>query len=137
MPKEDYLQKYLEKLSRVIAAMLGFREKGFPEESLKLADEVFKELYKVDTEELAVMPLNEFRKIIVQANHTASYLEVIVQLTLETARNNELKQATENAKCLSVKALTLLELLSEKDKTFSFEREALMVELRLLVDKDH
>ena len=39
MPKEDYLLKYLEKLSRVIAAMLGLRDKGFPEDALKLADE--------------------------------------------------------------------------------------------------
>ena len=39
MPKEDYLLKYLEKLSRVIAAMLGFRDKGFPEDALQLADE--------------------------------------------------------------------------------------------------
>ena len=47
MPKEDYLLKYLEKLSRVIAAMLGFMTKDSPEDALKLADETYKELLSI------------------------------------------------------------------------------------------
>jgi hypothetical protein len=136
MPKEDYLQKYLEKLSRVIAAMLGFRDKGFPEDALKLSDEVFRELYHVDTDELSVMPLERFKEIIIKANHTTSYLETIAHLTLESARNKELINAIQ-AHSLYSKSLMLLELLCQKDKTFSFEREALMAELSLLVRKDN
>jgi hypothetical protein len=52
MPKEDYLLKYLEKLSRVIAAMLGLRDKGFPEDTLKLADETYKELLSIHLEDI-------------------------------------------------------------------------------------
>jgi hypothetical protein len=136
MPKEDYLQKYLEKLSRVIAAMLGFREKGFPEEALQLADETFKEMMNINTDELAMMPLGRFHEVITKANHTASYLEIIAHLTLESARNKELQKAA-NSQSLYAKSLMLFELLCQKDKTFSFEREALMVELSLLVHKDN
>ena len=64
MPKEDYLLKYLEKLSRVIAAMLGFRDKGFPEDGLRLADETFKEMMDIDLEELTIMPVDKFIEII-------------------------------------------------------------------------
>ena len=54
MPKEDYLLKYLEKLSRVIAAMVGFRDKGFPEDALRLVDETYKELLDFNLDELDV-----------------------------------------------------------------------------------
>jgi len=60
MPKEDYLLKYLEKLSRVIAAMLGLRDKGFPEDALHLADETYKELLALNLETISDMPVDEF-----------------------------------------------------------------------------
>lgn len=61
MPKEDYLLKYLEKLSRVIAAMLGLRDKGFPEDALKLADETYKELLSIHLEDIKKTPSDEFK----------------------------------------------------------------------------
>lgn len=74
MPKEDYLLKYLEKLSRVIAAMLGFREKGFSDESLRLADETFKELLNFNLEELAVLPVEKFIDLIRNEKFNSSYI---------------------------------------------------------------
>ena len=64
MPKEDYLLKYLEKLSRVIAAMLGLRDKGFPEDALRLADETYKELLTIHLDDISTIPANEFIEII-------------------------------------------------------------------------
>ena len=92
MPKEDYLQKYLEKLSRVIAAMLGFRDKGFPEDALRLVDETYKELLDVDLEELAVMPVEKFIAIIKKESYSATHLELLAQLTHETANSFSAKK---------------------------------------------
>lgn len=64
MPKEDYLLKYLEKLSRVIAAMVGFRVAGFPEDALRIADETYKELFGLNLDELEVMPIERFTELI-------------------------------------------------------------------------
>ena len=87
MPKEDYLLKYLEKLSRVIAAMLGFRDTGFPDDGLRLADETYKEMLDADLDELISMPVDLFIERVRKENYTASYLQALAQLTHETANS--------------------------------------------------
>lgn len=130
MPKEDYLLKYLEKLGRVIAAMLGFREKGFPEDSLRLADETFKELLKFDIDELAIMPVEKFIEIVRAEKYNTSYLESLAQMTYETAKACLTQGNNEKANLFFSKSLHLYYLLNEKDKTFSFEREMMIDELK-------
>ncbi len=133
MPKEDYLLKYLEKLSRVIAAMFGFRDKGFPEDALQLADEAFKELLKLDVDELAIMPLEKFISTIKENNYSSSYLELMAQLAEETAKSLILNGKNNDSLQFYAKSLNLFYLLNEKDKTFSFDREKKIKELELLI----
>ncbi|MDD4971670.1 MAG: hypothetical protein PHT07_19765 [Paludibacter sp.] len=132
MPKEDYLLKYLEKLSRVIAAMLGFREKGFPEEGLHLADETYKEMLDIDLDELVIMPVEAFIEKVRKENYNPSYLETLARLTHETANTFTVQGNEPNAKNFYLKCLHLYRLLNEKDKTFSFERELLISELEII-----
>ncbi|MEI8085444.1 MAG: hypothetical protein WCG93_04425 [Paludibacter sp.] len=136
MPKEDYLLKYLEKLGRVVAAMMGFREKGFPDESLRIADEALKELLNIDFEELTVMPVEKFISIIKNEKYNSSYLEGIAQLTYETAKTLTTLGKKENADSFYSKSLQLYYLQNEKDKTFSFEREMKISELLQLTNKN-
>jgi hypothetical protein len=136
VPKEDYLLKYLEKLSRVIAAMFGFREKGFPEDAIRLADETYKELLNFDVEELAIMPVEKFVEIVRQAGYTITYLEALAKLSLETA---DCYQTLDNellAGRFYLKTLQLYYLLGEKDKMFSFEREMIITELKQLTNSN-
>lgn len=133
MPKEDYLLKYLEKLSRVIAAMLGLRDKGFPEDALRLADEIFTELLDFNTDELAVMPVDLFVETIRKGGYSATHLEIMAQLFHETAKSFFARGNEENADLFYMKTLQLYYLLNEKDKTFSFEREMLIDDLRQII----
>ena len=118
MPKEDYLLKYLEKLSRVIAAMLGFRDKGFPEDGLRLADETYKEMLKIDLDELAVMPVEIFMERIRKEGYNSTYLEAISQLTHETAKSFQTKGNDTNAKNFYLKSLHLYYLLKSSISAF-------------------
>jgi len=129
MPKEDYLLKYLEKLSRVIAAMLGLRDKGFPEDALRLADETYKELLTIHLDDITTIPANEFIEIIKKENYTSAYIEALALITKETAACFEQKNNVVNTRIFNEKALLLYNLLNEKDKTFSFERELIISEL--------
>lgn len=129
MPKEDYLLKYLEKLSRVIAAMLGLRDKGFPEDALRLADETYKELLTIHLDDISTIPANEFIEIIKEENYTSAYIEALAFITKETAACFEQKNNVVNTRTFNEKALLLYNLLNEKDKTFSFERELIISEL--------
>jgi hypothetical protein len=134
MPKEDYLLKYLEKLGRVVAAMLGFRDKGFPEDALRLADETYKELLNFNSEELAVMPVEKFIDIILKAGYSPSYLEALAQLAHETANSFEAGGNKDFSHSFFLKSLHLYYLLNEKDKTFSFEREMIISELKEIIN---
>ena len=135
MPKEDYLLKYLEKLSRVIAAMLGFRDKGFPEDSLRLADETYKELLGFDMEELAIMPIEKFVEVIRKLGYSPTYLDALAQIAHETANSGQAQGKAEFAESFYRKSLQLYYLLNEKDKTFSFEREMIISGLEDTVTK--
>lgn len=136
MPKEDYLLKYLEKLSRVIAAMFGFREKGFPEDAIRLADETYKELLNFDAEELAIMPVDKFVEIVRQAGYTITYLEALAKLSLETADCYQMLAKEALAGSFYLKTLQLYYLLGEKDKMFSYEREMIITELKQLTNSN-
>ena len=132
MPKEDYLLKYLEKLSRVIAAMLGLREKGFPEDALRLADETYNELLTLNLEALTIMPVSEFEILIRRLGYNPTYLDALAKLTVETVRCFVITGNNAKVRIFTEKALLLYSLLTEKDKTFSFEREMIIAELRQL-----
>jgi hypothetical protein len=133
MPKEDYLLKYLEKLSRVIAAMLGFRDKGFPEDAIRLANETFKELLSMDLDAISIMPVGKFAEHVSNSSFTSTYLEALAKLCVETAECYKSTTDFEKMRLFSEKALLLYLLLNEKDKTFSFDREKIISNLKLLV----
>lgn len=132
MPKEDYLLKYLEKLSRVIAAMMGFRDKGFPEDAIRLADETYKELLDLKVEELTDMPVEKFIEIIRKTGYSSTYLETLAQLANETANSFQMQGNELFAQSFYLKTLNLYLFLNDKDKTFSFEREMIIAELEQL-----
>jgi hypothetical protein len=133
MPKEDYLLKYLDKLGRVIAAMLGLREKGFPEDALRLADVTYKELLLLDVEVLANMLVVEFDAHVRRLGFAPTYIEAFAKLTVETACCYANTDDKPKMRIFNEKALLLYCLLSEKDKTFSLEREITISELNQLV----
>ena len=134
MPKEDYLLKYLEKLSRVIAAMFGFREKGYPEDALRLADETLKELIDFKIEDLAIMPVEKFIETIKNIGYSATYLETLAELASEIAENYKFQNNNKFAASFFQKSLALYFLLNEKDKTFSFERESIIAGLKQKIE---
>jgi hypothetical protein len=116
MPKEDYLLKYLEKLSRVVAVMLGLREKGFPEDALRLADEIYNELLNIDLETLSAMSVEDFDRIARKANFNSTYLNALAGLTSETAYCYAAKDDIMKMRLFSEKALLLYLFLNEKAK---------------------
>jgi hypothetical protein len=129
MPKEDYLLKYLEKLSRVIAAMLGFREKGLPENALHLADETFKEWLKLDLVALQQLTSDDFIQLIRNESYNTSYINSMAEICLEIVKSYSAKGDAIRIRLFAEKALLLYLFLNEKDKTFSFEREMIISEL--------
>lgn len=135
MPKEDYLLKYLEKLSRVIAAMLGLREKGCLADAISLADETYKELIGCKVDELVKMPTGEFMELIRKTGYSSAYINALAQLAFETATAFQVQENNQPATSFYRKALELYLFLNEKDKTFSFEREQIISDLKTRIQE--
>lgn len=130
MPKEDYLIKYLEKLSRAVAAMLGFRDKGFPEDAIKLADETFRELVHMNNADIFASTKELFADSVQKAGYSGTYIESMAQLAEQTAEAYAEMGELENAQIFYTNAIHLYDYLNEKDKTFSFEREMKIAALK-------
>lgn len=135
MPKEDYLLKYLEKLSRIIRAMFGMRDNGFPMDSIRLADTTYKELFDSQIDELALMPVEFFAQVISKQGYSSAYLEVLAQIAFETAKAYQQLGNETFADSFYRKTLEIYSQLNEKDKTFSFERERLILEIKKMITK--
>ncbi len=133
MPKEDYLLKFIEKLNRVIAAMIGFQEKGFPEDALRLAQEAYSEMLSVDLASLGSLSEKEFQELLTDKNINASYLEYLAEILFQTGKVYE-KQQSPVSIVFYKKSLQTLEFLITKDKTFSFERETKINMLKTLLN---
>jgi hypothetical protein len=129
MPKEDYLIKYLEKLARAIAAMLGMREKGSYNTALEVADETFREMISLSLTDILNLSVEDFELTIEKEAFTATFLDSLARLAYQTYLNFGDKGEVELHKAFAQKALVLYRLLNRKDKTFSFERESIIAEL--------
>ncbi len=134
MPKEDYLLKYIEKLSRVIAALLGLKESGKTEEIIRIADETYTEAITVSIQEILEMSVSDFVELIEKNTLNISHLEKLCELSIivvdtlyETGNYDDMKK-------LAGKTLLLYRKLSEKDKTFSFERETIITDLENIIN---
>jgi hypothetical protein len=134
MPKEDYLLKFIEKLNRVIAAMIGFQEKGFPEDALRLAEEAYSEMLSIDLPKLGSLSEKEFEYLLADKNINVSYLEYLAEILFQTGEIYEKKQDPVSVTFYK-KSLQTLEFLTTKDKTFSFEREIKINTLRTILTK--
>lgn len=126
--------RLLMQLIKIIAAMLGFREKGKPEEAIRLADEAYKDMFDLPVSELADMPLERFLEMARKENYTATILEKLAELVYETGKAFDAKGDNDTAMKFYQKSLLLYSLLNEKDKTFSFEREKVVSELKQLTN---
>lgn len=129
MPQEDYILRELEKLSQLLAFLLGLRKSGKTTETSTLVDDTFKNYFDTDLQGLVQMSEDDFTTKINSLNSNPQILEHLAKITLELALNFEISGEHFSAFNFKRKTLTLLYLLNEKDKTFSYERETLIAEL--------
>ncbi len=88
----------------------------------------------MDLDVLSMMPVSEFNEIVRKASYSSAYLEALAKMTNETASCYAAKGDSTGMRIFCEKALLLYQLLNEKDKTFSFEREMIISGLKELIN---
>lgn len=124
MIKKDYIQRYLDELTKMIAVVLQLKQNNEPELADIKIDEFannflnlnLNELVKTDSSQLINLLLTEYK---LELTHFKILEELLNQKYLLTPSNLRLKKCT----------LEVLNYLLKIDKDFSFERQSRVQEL--------
>lgn len=130
MPKEDYLLKMLEKIQQLLNFIFKLKQEEKSEEIFKISNEFISNNFDFSLKEFEEMDEKEFENHFKKLNLSKNYLEKVCELFVAITDEYYANNSTENIQNLSKKTLILYRILSEKDKTFSFDRESIIEELR-------
>ncbi|MDR0370751.1 MAG: hypothetical protein LBH80_02705 [Prevotellaceae bacterium] len=129
MSVEDYFIRYMEKFARALGLMIGFRQKGRPEESIRIATQFYDEQLDIPPHESACITDKAFIPTVQKQNYDQSALNYLAQIAHETAKAYEMQYKGEKARSFYSISYALYLMATEKDRTYSPERELLMKEL--------
>ncbi len=123
MPRKDYMMRYFEQLGVVLAALLGFRQKGSYEEALGLIRQTLDELPDYYYELSDLDPERLRKKVTEELSFSLEKIEMIATLMYEEAEFLNLSGDSRKASDRFHKALILLEYVDNQASDFSVERK--------------
>lgn len=128
MQQQDYLQRQIEELGRVLgkilADLVGLKTQGKVGEGIEVTDEALNGKLDLDLATLTAVPANEL--IDALADHNPLYkkqLEPLASLAFELATGFDVQGASAPATAWYEKALVLYEHLDREGGVFSFDRQ--------------
>lgn len=118
MIRKDYIQRYLDELTKVLAKILQFKQNNEPEKANQQLDEFGNNFLTIDLNELIDQPphtvitnLIEIREF--ELTHFKILEELLYQKHLLAPNDVNLKKIT----------LEIVKYVAENDKDFSLERQ--------------
>jgi len=118
MIQEDYIMRMIEQFVKVLAQIIGLKQKGEFLEAMETVDEAYNSLLRLDRNELLRIPAKE---LIEKFNH--DQLSVFADLLFEEGDIKLLQDNENEASDRLKKALEIYEYLNEQQKIYSFDRE--------------
>lgn len=134
MEQKDYLLKRLDALTKLIALLLGLKEKGDIKEGIEKINESFEALTGFNITEIeAIIPEN-FIQYLNDNKKANEQLECLAELLYWKGKFTPL-QNEGNALDYFQKSILLFQHLQNTDKLYSLEREGKISELTKLLDQ--
>ncbi len=123
MEQKDYLMRYIEQLGKVLAYLLGFREKGDSKGGMEVIDEALKDMVRMDSAEINTIPEKQLvEELCLTRKLLLEQIKFIAELLF---REGEF-MAMENRRAEAIKryrkSSLLLRYIDEQEKTYSLER---------------
>jgi hypothetical protein len=133
MEQKDYLMRYIEQLGKVLAYLLGFREKGDSKGGLEVIDEALKDMTRMDSAEINAIPEERLvKELCTERKLLPQQVKVIAELLFREGEFLETGKDPEQVLKRYRKSLLLLQYMDEVEKTYSLER---IQRIRLLEDR--
>jgi len=131
MYQKDYILRMIEMIGDLIAGILGLIKKGNFDHASKDLSDIYYQMLREDSSFFRTIPTEKLTDTLLHDhNYTNGHLEILAELfnaeaELELARGNKSGSIE-----YSVKSLKLFEFLDKEQKTFSFEKEKKIADIR-------
>ena len=132
--RKDFLMREIEKAGKMIAFLLGLREKGDNKAAAEYIDENLIGLLNIDAEQLKQMNDEELIAHIEAVEMSPVMIECLSELLINQAEMYlEHKQGHAAKKALS-NAIVLLDFTSRREKVYSMKRQQRVKELNEIIN---
>ena len=125
--------RYIEQLGKVLAYLLGFREKGDSKGGLEVIDEALKEMTAMDSAGINAIPEDRLvKELCTERKLLPEQLKFIAELLFREGEFHEMGKHPAEALKRYRKSLLLLQHIDKVERTYSLER---MQRIGLLEDR--
>jgi len=115
---KDYILRELEKITVMMARLVGFKEQLKPDEFIKLADTMLQNEFNIKFEALLKLSIDDFEAFLIKGNYKADKLDALAQILYMHAE--PFSPSPETLASLQ-KILLIFEWLEKKHRSSSFE----------------
>jgi hypothetical protein len=136
MYQKDYILRMIEMIGDLIAGILGLIRKGDFKEASEEISRIYYDVLREDSSFFRNIPEEDLtRKLLKEHNYTNGHLEILAELLnaeaeLEMAKGNN-KESLE----FSGKSLIIFEFIDNEQKTYSFEKDKKMTQIRKRIEE--
>jgi hypothetical protein len=129
--QRDYILRMIEMMGDLIAAILGLIKKGDYDTASKSIDNAYHQFLREDASFFSLIPKEELtEKLLNEHNYTNGHLEILSELFYAQAEllNGQGKHSESIA--FYEKSMILLDYVIRESRTYSFDKEKKLSELR-------
>lgn len=135
MSSKDYLLKQIQQLAKVLAVLMGLKEKGKYQQAADEVDHVLNDWFGLNTILIEELPENEFSELVKKRTKNIEEAKIVAELVYQqTIIFNKMEKYDKSAEW-AAKALQLFCTVDEQGDTFSIEIQQRIAELDQMVDR--
>lgn len=136
MQHRDLILREIQRLARLLARLLGFKDEGLFTKAFALVDEACLELSGLTSGQLTALTDEDFLELIQEKELKEEQLEMLADILMaEGEMLREPDGKYESSQLRFRKAILLLNYLTGSRRQFSFERENKISRLRVWLDE--
>jgi hypothetical protein len=135
MYQKDYILRMIEMIGDLIAGVLGLIMKGDFKRASKELGDIYYQMLREDSSFFRTIPADKLTDTLLHKhNYTNGHLEILAEL-FNAEAELELSQGNKSGSLeYSKKSLILFEFIDNAQKTYSFEREKKMTDIRKRIE---
>lgn len=136
MYQKDYILRMIEMIGDLIAGILGLIRKGDFKKASEEISRIYYDVLREDSSFFRKIPEEDLtRKLLKEHNYTNGHLEILAELLNAEAELAMAKGNNKESLEFLGKSLIIFEFIDNEQKTYSFEKDKKMTEIRKRIEE--